>query len=178
MQSHHKVLTHGTEVSIWVVDAKVFGDGTHESTQLVLDALYHQRPEGKTVFDMGTGTGIQSIFAKKWGASEVLAVDILPECIFTARRNFKDNHVDVTSRPNIYNEFIDDEYDITVVNLPHVGLLEYLPMAPKTMKNGGVLIFSWPRVESFDMVDLDGYDITEHLEGVEYDAYVIRRRAK
>lgn len=174
MQSHHKVLTHGTEVSIWVVDAKVFGDGTHESTQIVLDALYHQRPEGKTVFDMGTGTGIQSIFAKKWGASDVLAVDILPECIFTARRNFRANEVDVSSRLDIYNENIEGTYGITVANLPAGALLEYLPMAPKNMEDGGVLIFSWPTREPF-RADLDGYDITEHLKGVDYDAYVIRR---
>lgn len=175
MRSLHKTLAHGAVASIEVADARVFGDGTHESTLLVLDALYQQKPEGKTVLDMGTGSGIQSIFAKKWGASDVLAVDILPECIFTARRNFRANDVDVRSRLDIYNENIDEKHDITVANLPAGALLEYLPMAPKTMKDGGVLIFSWPKVESFDMVNLDGYDITEHLKGVEYDAYVIRR---
>lgn len=177
MQSHHKVLTHGTEVSIWVVDAKVFGDGTHESTQVVLDALYHQKPEGKTVFDMGTGTGIQSIFAKKWGASEVLAVDILPECIFTARRNFRANEVDVSSRLDIYNENVEGTYGITIANLPGGGVVEFVPMASKTMAEDGVLLFSWSRSLDIHEARLEehGLEIAEHYDGIEWDAYAVRR---
>ena len=166
--------SHGTEATITCVDQKVFGDGTHETTQLVLDALYQQNPNGKTVLDMGTGSGIQSVFAKKWGASEVTAVDILPECIYEARRNFKGNDVDVKSMLNIYNEYMDDKYDITVANLPVGGLREYLPMAKKTMAEHGVLIFSWPKRESSP--PSDGFEVVERIIGSDYDSYVIRSR--
>lgn len=168
--------SHGTEATITCVDQKVFGDGTHETTKLVLDALYQQNPNGKTVLDMGTGSGIQGIFAKKWGASEVMAVDILPECVYEARKNFKQNDVGVKSRLNIYNEYMDEKYDITVANLPVGGLREYLPMAKKTMADGGVLIFSFPRSERFGMLNLDGFEVIKRIEGIDYDAYVIRSR--
>lgn len=168
--------SHGTEATITCVDQKVFGDGTHETTQLVLDALYQQNPNGKTVLDMGTGSGIQSIFAKKLGASEVMAVDILPECIYEARKNFRRNNVDVKSRLNIYNEYMDDKYDITVANLPVGGLREYLPMAKKTMAKGGVLIFSYPKREQFSALNIDGFEVIKRIEGIDYDAYVIRSR--
>lgn len=168
--------SHGAEATITCVDAKVFGDGTHESTQIVLDALNYEDPYGKTVLDMGTGSGIQSIFAKKWGASEVMAVDILPECIYEARRNFKENDVDVKSMLNIYNEYMDEKYDITVANLPVGGLREYLPMAKNTMADGGVLIFSFPRNERFGMLNLDGFEVIKRIEGIDYDAYVIRSK--
>lgn len=167
---------YGTEAAITCVDQKVFGDGTHETTQLVLDALYQQNPNGKTVLDMGTGSGIQSVFAKKWGASEVTAVDILPECIYEARRNFNGNDVDVKSMLNIYNEYMDEKYDITVANLQLGGIAEYLPMAKKTMADGGVLIFSFPRNERFGMLNLDGFEVIKRIEGIDYDAYVIRSK--
>ena len=76
----------------------VFGDGSHESTQAVLRALKECNPKGKDVLDIGTGTGIQSIYAKKWGADNVLAVDIDYYAIRIARANFKANDVEIISR--------------------------------------------------------------------------------
>ena len=41
----------------------VFGDGSHETTRMMLDALRAADPEEKTVLDIGTGTGILAISA-------------------------------------------------------------------------------------------------------------------
>ena len=94
--------SNGTEIKI--VTQNVFGDGNHESTQLVLDALYQSNPNDKIVLDIGTGTGVQAIYATKWGAKDVLAVDIDYTAILTARNNFRRNNVEIKSRLNIYNE--------------------------------------------------------------------------
>lgn len=167
---------HETEVTI-ITTSNVFGDGNHESTQMVLEALYQQKPEGKTILDIGTGTGIQSIFAMKWGAKSATAVDIDAAAIYTARKNFKKNGVDVFSRLNIYNEYIDEKYDITIANLPAGGVVEFIPTATKTMKENSVLIFSWDKNFGIHETHLEEYglEIIEYYEGIDWDSYVVRR---
>jgi ribosomal protein L11 methyltransferase len=53
-----------------------FGTGTHETTQLCLEALENYLPAGKTCIDVGTGSGILAIAAVKLGARKVVACDI------------------------------------------------------------------------------------------------------
>ena len=165
-----------TEAIIVRNSESIFGDGCHESTQMVFEALHQQNPSGKSVLDIGTGTGIQSIFAKKWGATDVLAVDIDIASIYTARKNFIKNDVDVTARLNIYNEFIDQTFDIIVANLPTDSVIEFLALAKTSMHNDSVLIFSWAkRFGIFEAkLDVNGYEIVQHLEGIDWDAYVVR----
>ena len=167
----------GKEAIIIRNGSNVFGDGNHESTQMVLEALYQQNPQGKSVLDIGTGTGIQSIFAKLWGATEVMAVDIDAACIYTARKNFKKNNVEVKSRLNIYNEFLEDKYDITVANLPTGGVVELIPKVKDTMAEDGVFIFSWNRGFGIHELHLEEYglEVAERYEGIEWDAYAVRR---
>lgn len=167
---------HGTDVVLIRDNPNVFGDGMHESTQVVLEALYRQELSGKKVLDVGTGTGIQSIFAKKWGAEEVLAVDIEIGAITTARKNFAKNDVEVTSRLNIYNELLDYKADITIANLPPQNVVEFTQMAKDTMAEEGILIFSWSRNFGIHEVDLTGYEIVEKIDGIDWDAYVIKEK--
>lgn len=166
----------GVYISIIRPNDGVFGDGNHESTQMVLEALYQQKPKGKKVLDIGTGTGIQSIFAKKWGAEEVYAVDVDMMAIKTARKNFVKNDVEVTSRLNIYNEMLDFKADIIVANLPTHNVVEFVPMAKDTLSENGVIIFSWAKDFGIHEVNMDGYEIVKHLEGIEWDSYVIKEK--
>ena len=165
---------YSNKTEIKIVTQDIFGDGNHESTHLVLDALYKSNPKNKTVLDIGTGTGVQAIYASKWGALDILAVDINYSAIVTARDNFKRNNVEIKSRLNIYNEDLDFKADITVANLPAHNLREFLTLAPATMKSKGLLICSWPRqFNIYNECDLSLYNIVNHIEGIEYDAYVL-----
>lgn len=168
---------HEVETTIIKFD-NVFGDGGHESTQMVLEALYHQNPKCKTILDIGTGTGIQSIFAKKWGADKVVAVDIDISAIYTARKNFQKNNVEVISQLNIYNEYIEDKFDIIVANLPCHNVREFLTMARKNMTKDSILIVSWDKQFNFsNECDLSQYEIIDHIEGIEWDAYALKEKA-
>lgn len=155
----------------------IFGDGTHESTQMVLKALEWCNPNGKDVLDIGTGTGIQSIYAKKMGAENVLAVDIDYQSVLCARENFKRNNVEITSRLNIFNEMLDYKADITVANLPSHDVRDFIPMAKDTMKQDGVLICSWCNQYNLENeCDLTGWEIKKHFKGIKWDAYVLERK--
>lgn len=60
-----------------VIDPKMaFGTGHHQTTSLIIRRLLESRLEGKSVIDMGTGTGILAILAAMKGASHVEAVEI------------------------------------------------------------------------------------------------------
>jgi ribosomal protein L11 methyltransferase len=64
-----------------------FGTGVHPTTQLSLQLLEdHIRP-GETVFDIGCGSGILSIAARKLGATAVYGVDVDERAVEIAKEN-------------------------------------------------------------------------------------------
>ena len=71
-----------------------FGTGTHESTSLCAALIEENIKPGQKVLDIGTGTGILSIAASKLGAKCILALDIDPAAVKTAKHNFTRNDID------------------------------------------------------------------------------------
>lgn len=71
-----------------VIDPKMaFGTGHHQTTSLMMRLMLAGVFEGKSVLDMGCGTGILAILAAKLGAAEVLAVDNDPVCVASVEEN-------------------------------------------------------------------------------------------
>ncbi len=75
---------------------------------------------GKTVLDIGTGTGFLAIYAAKKGAKKVTAVDIQPESIENAIENVR-----AFGLSDIIEVFLSDvfeqvkgKYDVIIANLP------------------------------------------------------------
>ena len=60
-----------------VIDPKMaFGTGHHSTTSLIIRQLLDADLEGRSVIDMGTGTGILAILAAMRGASPVTGIEI------------------------------------------------------------------------------------------------------
>ena len=60
-----------------LVDPKMaFGTGHHSTTSLMMRYILENPMEGKSVIDMGTGTGILAILAKMRGADLVTGIEI------------------------------------------------------------------------------------------------------
>lgn len=60
-----------------VIDPKMaFGTGHHSTTSLIIRQLLDADLKGRSVIDMGTGTGILAILAAMRGASPVTAIEI------------------------------------------------------------------------------------------------------
>lgn len=60
-----------------VIDPKMaFGTGHHDTTSQMMRLILGLPLEGKSVIDMGTGTGILAILAKMRGAAEVAGIEI------------------------------------------------------------------------------------------------------
>lgn len=64
-----------------------FGTGTHETTALCARLMEAEDCRGKSVLDIGCGTGILSLAAAKLGSPRVVGVDIDPKAVETAREN-------------------------------------------------------------------------------------------
>ena len=77
-----------------------FGTGTHPTTQLCLQAverICEQHPPA-TVLDMGAGSGILAIAARKLGAHAALCIDMEEESVEACDSNAAINHVGLEAR--------------------------------------------------------------------------------
>jgi len=75
------------EVIVKMDPGMAFGTGTHETTQLCASLIEKYMPQGATVLDVGTGSGILSLCASKLGAKEVCGYDIDPVSVKVAKEN-------------------------------------------------------------------------------------------
>lgn len=79
---------------IRLTPGRAFGTGEHPTTRMCLSLLESAIRPGDSLLDVGTGSGILAIGARRLGASPVTAIDIDPVAIETARRNAVINDVD------------------------------------------------------------------------------------
>lgn len=70
-----------------------FGTGTHETTQLCLEAISDFYTPDQSVLDIGTGTGILAIAAAKIGGTDIIACDTDADSVEIARDNAAINGV-------------------------------------------------------------------------------------
>jgi ribosomal protein L11 methyltransferase len=84
------------ETKILLDPGLVFGTGLHASTRDSLRALsyVHSRFEVKKVVDLGTGTGVLALASALLGAENVLAIDLNPLCVKTAKTNVQLNRLE------------------------------------------------------------------------------------
>ena len=75
-----------------VIDPKMaFGTGHHQTTCLMAERLLEEDIAGRSVVDVGTGTGILAILASKLGASECAGIEIDQAAYLNARENAEVN---------------------------------------------------------------------------------------
>ena len=122
-----------------------FGTGTHETTRLCLLLLERFLHEGDRVLDVGTGSGILSIAARKLGAKSAFAYDIDPVAVRVARDNVETNGVsDITCGVSDLLQDIDREekYDFVCANIVADILIRMAPDIGDVMRQGGLIITS------------------------------------
>ena len=79
------------DIVIEIDPGLAFGSGLHPTTQLCLKILEDIPLQGKSFFDVGTGSGILSLAALKLGANFIRAVDVDDVALRVARENFERN---------------------------------------------------------------------------------------
>jgi release factor glutamine methyltransferase len=90
----------------------------HDSQPLVRN--FRIKP-GDSVLDVGTGSGVIAVFACYHGAGRVLALDVNPAAIRSAKRNARDHGfgaVMEVRRSNLFEQVGDEQFDVITANLP------------------------------------------------------------
>ena len=120
-----------------------FGTGTHPTTSLCLEALstlLAARP-GARVLDVGTGSGLLAIAARKLGAGLVAGNDDDPVAIRVARENAALNGVELVldERPIAAQP---GPFDLILANILANTLVELAPDIAAQLAPGGVVLLS------------------------------------
>lgn len=143
-----------------VINPKMsFGTGHHETTAMMLEQQLGLNFAGKTVLDVGSGTGILAILAAKMGANAVLAFDIEEWAVENARENAELNDC---AQITVFQGTIADvkavePYDIILANINRNVLLAEIPTYTTLLIQNGYLVVS-------GFYDNDAPDIQQKAE--------------
>lgn len=97
-----------------------FGSGTHDTTRLCLETLEKYAYPGKTVLDIGCGSGILSVATLLLGADSAIGVDIDALAVKTAKENGKTNGFDepqFTVLQGSTTDKVTGKFDIIAANI-------------------------------------------------------------
>jgi ribosomal protein L11 methyltransferase len=106
----------GDDETILVLDpGRAFGSGHHATTALCLEALDQLDLAGRTLADVGCGSGVLAIAAARRGA-QVVAVDLDGDAVEVTRENAARNDADVDARHGGI-ELVPTGTEVVVANL-------------------------------------------------------------
>ncbi|HWY38289.1 MAG TPA: 50S ribosomal protein L11 methyltransferase [Bacteroidia bacterium] len=122
-----------------------FGTGHHQTTWLMARALFGLNIKNRAVLDVGCGTGVLSIIAKKLGSHHVIGVDIDEWSIENSRENRKANGYGkeaIDFYQGTINSIENDTFDYILANINKNILLREMTNYVAHMNNGAKLLIS------------------------------------
>lgn len=141
-----------------------FGTGTHSTTRLCLESMerifFRDPPydDGKgaplaEILDVGTGSGVLSIAAAKFGASRVIALDIDPAAVVVAEQNIALNRVLGSVKASAEPlSTVTGAFDIVLANILAEELVRLAHELVDRVRPGGFLILSGILTEKEELV--------------------------
>jgi len=165
----HKV--EGTYKYDLIIEPKMsFGTAHHETTSQIIELMLQSEFSGLNVLDMGSGTGVLAILAKKLGSAMTVAIDNDE----WAYRNALDN-----IRLNDENEIVvelgdatslnDRQFDVILANINRNILLRDMKEYVKSLVENGRIFFSGFYEEDLVLITKEA----EHL-GLKYVNHVTK----
>jgi len=132
------------EIIIELDPGMAFGTGTHPTTVMCLQALEKVVKPEDVVIDVGTGSGVLSIASALLGAEKVLALDLDPVAVKSAKENVELNKVEniVEVLQGNLLETVNTDADVVVANILAEVIMTFTDDAYSILKPGGTFITS------------------------------------
>ena len=134
---------HRTDVSYeLIIEPKMsFGTAHHPTTYMMLSYVAELDMMGKRVLDMGCGTAVLAILAKKRGANYVEGIDVDEWAYNNALENADSNNVEINLKLGDANS-IQGTFDIIIANINRNILLADMDKYAAALNPGGTLLLS------------------------------------
>lgn len=116
-----------------------FGTGTHPTTRMCLRWTAQRDWAGQRVLDYGCGSGILAIGAAKFGAHDIVAVDIDPAAVESTQLNAAANHVTLAAG---LPERATGVFDLVLANILATPLKVLAPLLCAHVRSGGHLVLA------------------------------------
>ena len=150
-----------------------FGTGTHETTRLCMSLVEKNVKSGDKVLDVGSGSGILAIAAKKLGAAYCAGCDIDEVAVRTEKENAALNGCDVDFYRSDLLKNVKlkngEKFDVIIANIVADIIIRMSENAGEYVKSGGLLIASGiidqREKEVDDAMEKHGFEKT----GAEYE---------
>jgi len=130
---------------IIIIDPKMsFGTGDHQTTKLASLLLEKNINGGESVLDVGSGTGILSLAAYKFGAERVLGIDNDEWCFLNGKENVALNSAESTVeiKQHEITDIMNEKFDLIIANINKSVLLEIASDIAERLKKSGKVILS------------------------------------
>ncbi len=150
---------------------QAFGSGYHETTRMMLSYIMEEKLENKAFLDMGCGTAVLAILARKRNALPVVAIDIDHWSTENAVDNAKINNVSyiqVVLGDASAIESLRMEFDCIFANINRNILTQDIPLYVNSLVKGGSLF-----VSGFYTEDMDIIRKAAEAVGLEYKSHKI-----
>jgi ribosomal protein L11 methyltransferase len=154
-----------------IIEPKMsFGTGHHDTTYQMIAELMALDVKNKTVLDMGCGTGVLAILAKKMGAQSVLGIDIDDWAYENSIENFERNKcTDITCLKGGAELLAGHSFDIILANINRNILVRDIPLYAASLNGGGEILFS-------GFYTMDVPEIQKLADGLNWE--LVNRREK
>ncbi len=143
-----------TEYDIVIEPKMSFGTGHHATTHMMLQHILNNEWAGKSVLDMGCGTGVLAILAEMKGATSLDAIDIDNWCYLNTLENVERNNCRNISVYEGTAELLEGkQYDVVIANINRNILVEDIPTYSKCLSSGGKLFLSGFYTEDIPVIE-------------------------
>jgi len=176
------------EIIIKLEPGCAFGTGTHQTTQLCMKALEKYMNHGDFVADIGMGSGILGILAKKLGAKFVYGCDNDETVISVAKENALKNGLNLLTNlsadDGIYFEFntadkINMQFNFVCANILHFVLVEIMKDLKNITKSGGYISLSGilddKKQMVLDAILKENLEIVEEIHQDQWTSFVVKK---
>lgn len=149
--------TSGKQFDIVISPKMSFGTGHHETTYLISQTLFDLNIKDKSVMDMGCGTGVLAIIAKKLGSGLTEGVDIEEWAYLNSIENAELNDIsDISFFHGDGSLIVNKVFDVVIANINRNILLQDMNKYSDAMKKGSILLLSGFYNSDIDQIVMKG----------------------